>query len=368
MNAREKHAIAKLTNCGFCQLTISLPGSESGSRNLHGHAAFLRGLRLMKPRLICAILALMCTQANADMFGTFPNQFEIEIADVGDPGNAADNTGNPTPAGSVDYAYSIGKFEVSRDMIEKASHQGDLDISLFDMTDFGGNASDRPATGVSWNEAARFTNWLNTSRGLPPAYRFATQPGDSGYDANSNVELWDNDDLGFDPSNPLRNSLARYALPSTNEWYKAAFYDPNANGGSGGYWDFPTGSDVAPRRVSSGDAPSTAVYGHAINRGPAEIMHAGGLSPYNVMGLGGNVSEWVESESPLRMGWRGLHGGNWFGGPYDISVSSYGGGIPTSGNAIIGFRVVSVPEPSPHLFVVSGLLGLLLGRRAYPHR
>ena len=27
--------------------------------------------------------------------------------------------------------------------------------------------ANKPATGVSWNEAARFVNWLNTSQGLP---------------------------------------------------------------------------------------------------------------------------------------------------------------------------------------------------------
>jgi formylglycine-generating enzyme required for sulfatase activity len=43
-----------------------------------------------------------------------------------------------------------------------------------------GNGANRPATGVSWNEAARYVNWLNTSNGLAPAYKFATQPGEVG--------------------------------------------------------------------------------------------------------------------------------------------------------------------------------------------
>lgn len=109
-----------------------------------------------------------------------------------------------------------------------------------------------PATGISWNEAARFVNWLNTSQGYPEAHKFNTQPGDVEYDANANVDLWEAADAGFDPANPFRNSLAQYFLPSVDEWYKAAYYDADANTAAGGYWDFPTGSDLAPTPVASG--------------------------------------------------------------------------------------------------------------------
>ena len=102
-----------------------------------------------------------------------------------------------------------------------------------------------PAAGVTWNEAARFANWLNTSEGFPPAYKFATQPRDAGYRVNENILLWETGDPGFDATNPFRNNLARYVLPSVDEWFKAAYYDPNANDGAGGYWKYPTGSDSA---------------------------------------------------------------------------------------------------------------------------
>ena len=32
-------------------------------------------------------------------------------------------------------------------------------------------------------------------------------------------------DPGYDPTNLYRNSLAKYFLPSLNEWHKAAYYD-----------------------------------------------------------------------------------------------------------------------------------------------
>lgn len=46
---------------------------------------------------------------------------------------------------------------ISRDMVTKANSTGGLGIALLDMTSFGGNGVNRPATGVSWNKAARFS-------------------------------------------------------------------------------------------------------------------------------------------------------------------------------------------------------------------
>jgi len=162
---------------------------------------------------------------------------------IGNPGNAPDTTGSPNPAGSVEYHYRMGRYEVSRDMINKANAEGGLGITLWNMVSFGGNGANRPATGVSWNESARFVNWLNTSQGYSPAYKFDLQPGDVGYNVLADITLWQATDSGFNSANRFRNSLARYFLPSIDEWYKAAYFDPNTNGGNGGYWNYPNGSD-----------------------------------------------------------------------------------------------------------------------------
>src|SRR5262245_27640883 len=103
------------------------------------------------------ILSLSCvstTAVNADMFGSGANTFDIEFVTIGDAGNLADTTGSPSPAGSVAYHYRIGKFEISEQMIDKANALGGLGITK------DTRGSDKPATNVSWNEAARFLNWL----------------------------------------------------------------------------------------------------------------------------------------------------------------------------------------------------------------
>ena len=152
----------------------------------------------------------------------------MDFVTIGNPGNAADTTGSPNPAGSVGYTYDIGKFEVSEDMITKYNANFGTANSLVITKDTRG--TNKPATSITWNEAARFVNWLNTSTGNQAAYKFTT----SGVD--DNLVLWSSVDAGYNANNGFRNSLAKYFLPSYNEWYKAAFYDPNKLGDAG-YWN-----------------------------------------------------------------------------------------------------------------------------------
>jgi formylglycine-generating enzyme required for sulfatase activity len=164
-------------------------------------------------------------------FGSDANQFQMEFVTIGDPGNAADFTGSPSPAGSVGYTYGIGKCEVSEDMITKFNASQSLQITK----DTRGTA--KPATSVSWNEAARFVNWLNTSTGGFAAYNFTTGG------VNDDIALWTAaDTLDYEATNPYRSKRATYVLPSFNEWYKAAYYNPT----NSTYYDYANGSDTPP--------------------------------------------------------------------------------------------------------------------------
>jgi len=309
--------------------------------------------------LILCLLALGYQTASAtsllETFGSGANQFSMEFVTIGNPNNAADTTGSPNPAGSVAYIYNLGMYEVSRDQIDKANSAGSLGITMSDMTSYGGNGLLKPATGISWNEAAKYVNYLNTSTGGTAAYKF---------NGSGTFQLWSSTDAGYNANNLYRNSLAKFVIASSNEWYKGAY-----GKGDGSWSNFPNGTDSAPTAVAGGTAANTAVYNQSISTGPADITSAGGLSAYGTMGQGGNVWEWMETAydgSNNTVGdieSRELRGGSWGSGSRYLDASFRGQGSPSAEFSGIGFRVASVPEPSSFSLLAIGLGGLALVRR-----
>lgn len=310
------------------------------------------------------------TSTLADSFGTGTDIFTMDFVVVGDPGNAPEvppSASTGLLVGGVNYEYRIGKYEVSREQVIKANSVGGLGLQLFDWGKPEASILNLPATGLSWNETARFVNWLNTSSGFAAAYKFASQPGEPGYNPNANLLPWQSGDLGFNPSNPYRNREAHYFLPSVDEWYKAGYYDGSAKR----YNDYPTGSDTAPRAVAGGTEPDTAVYSGTHTSiflpGPAEVHNAGGLSPYGTMAQGGNVFDWTETSIDMvndsGADWRWLGGGFYQDNGYLLGgIGGFAQGpdsrIDTS---IFGFRIAAVvPEPQVYATVM-GMMVLGIG-------
>lgn len=292
----------------------------------------------------------------ADTFGSGANQFSIDFVTIGNPGNPADGTGNPFLAGKVEYAYRIGKYEISEDMVNKANAAGGLGIT---HDNWGTN---KPATDITWFEAAKFVNWLNTNAGSVPAYKF---------DASGDFQLWTPNDLGYDSNNLFRNRLATYFLPSVHEWYKAAYYDPNA----GVYYDYPTGSDRMPNGMDfAGDMTFDAVFRNGVLGGfnpyPYDITDVGVLSPYGTAGQGGNVWEWEETEFDLvndsSSSFRGVRGGSWLYFSNSLLASSRI--WPFVGSYEIGFRVAGVAIPEPTSLALFSIAAMMLGSSRFRTR
>ena len=88
-------------------------------------------------------------------------------------------------------------------------------------------------------DAARFANWLHNGQPTTGLQDLSTTE-DGSYFLN-----------GATSDSPLmavtRKAGATWVIPSGDEWYKAAYYDPNKSGASvAGYWDYPTKSDTEP--------------------------------------------------------------------------------------------------------------------------
>jgi formylglycine-generating enzyme required for sulfatase activity len=281
--------------------------------------------------------------AQADVFGNGPRTFDVEFVPISEPGNAADDA-QLSPVGAVDYSYRMAKYEISERMVRAANDLGNLGITLDQR------GPDKPATNISWYEAARFTNWLNTSSGRAPAYKF---------DLNGAFQVWEPGDVGYDATNLYRNRRARYFLPSIDEWHKAAYYDR-----AGDVWyDYPTGSNDVPDGIDFvGDTEFDAVFfDGAANDGPNDVTDVGLLSPFGTAGQGGNVFEWHETafdRTEIFAGaQRSEEGGAW-DSPVNVLLGSHTGigTTPLLEIERIGFRVASVPEPSTLILVALAFL------------
>ncbi len=155
---------------------------------------------------------------------------------------------------------------------------------------------------------------------------------------------------------PTKNVGATVWLPSENEWYKAAYYDPNKGGaGVGGYWAQATQSDtVAGNTIGVansanyfdedyvGSGTSSPPAGNALT--DVGAYGANSDSAYGTNDQAGNVFEWNDA---VRDSSRGLRGGSWISSSNSLPASHLNNDTtPTNENFTLGFRVASVPEPS----------------------
>ena len=309
----------------------------------------------------------------------------IALSPVGNSGNPADST---TGYGSVGYDYRIGTYEVTNSQYAEFltakvpdSDPLGLYVSLMGYDLSGGisrsglpgnftytareNMGDKPVTFVSWYDAIRFANWLHNGQG-------------SGDTESGAYTLLGGTPTPTNGDSITRNPGATWFLPSEDEWYKAAYYQPEGQGGdSDNYWAYPTRSNSVPSIAtanSSGDIdnPGTNVANYnrgADWRGDGNVTTVGSAGPssasfYGTSDQAGNVFEWNEG---LNGGFfRGLRGGGWELNSNYLPASSRTYDNPSGELPGRGFRVASaVPEPSGFALAVFALLGLfaLMRRR-----
>ena len=268
---------------------------------------------MQKKWILTLTLVVLCGMARA------------AFVTIGAVGNAADTNGY----GAVSYTYQISATEVT---IAEYQASGATGGSYWDdTTRHGGTGA--PAAKISLYEAMKYCNYITSGNILLGAYQFDGGGNYLSTDRASAVAIY---------------GTNTYALPTVDEWYKAAYY----TGNSGDLWSlFANGTDTPPVH---GTAAGWNYYSNGYVNSPPDYVWMpgyGGVEQNGTYDMMGNVFEWTEDP-----------GGVILGGCYDNNVYTLSSSIrsfidPAASSGAVGFRVVAIPEPATvTMLALSGLL------------
>ena len=184
----------------------------------------------------------------------------------------------------------------------------------------------RPVNFVSYWDALRFANWLHN--GQPVGAQDDTTTEDGAYTLTP-ADLTSN---GVE-----RNAdVARAFVPSFDEWFKAAYYEP----GSRRWFHYPTGSDAVPTCAPPGATPNTANCQAVVADLTDAGSYTGSASPNGTYDQGGNVYEWTEAV--IKRSHRIMKGGSWHRSARALRASGkHRYNSPDHESRSVGFRVAS---------------------------
>jgi len=295
-------------------------------------------------------------------------QINVETVPVENAGNTPDAS---TGLGTVNYTYSIGKYEVTikqyTDFLNSvaATNTNSWIVNLWNpemqsnpniagiARTGNGTATNpyiytaigddtRPIACVSWFDAARFCNWMHNGGKVDSD----TETG--AYNLNKATS-----------GVIAKNNNAKWYIPTENEWYKAAYNKRNS-----GYWRFATQSDTRPGNIMgnyynnvnyryfSGGRTYYSVNGSSA-WAPVSYITSGGAfgnpSSWGTFDQSGNLHEWVDTpDGPV------VRGGSWF--DYDessISSSARYWENSSSENIYTGFRIAKTTAIEPPIGILT---------------
>lgn len=304
---------------------------------------------------------------------------------VGNINNPNDSSGLGSPVGAVQYGFSIAQHELTNaeyvDFLnaKAVSTFGADTLGLFNpfmtsnlrggITRTGAgtlaspyvyqtkaNMGNKPVNFVSWFDAVRYVNWVNNGKAASDTETGSyTLLGGTAIPSNAN--------------SITRNANARIVIPTENEWYKAAYYEPGASGNS--YWLYGTRSDSIPVKATAtaiGDIANPGAnvvnydYNTVWNGQTGNVTSVGSAGPlsasfYGALDMTGNVYEWTETSSGLN---RVLRGGSFGDGELFMRATTGAASFSPDfeDDPAIGFRIAAVPELHVGWLIAAGMVGL----------
>jgi formylglycine-generating enzyme required for sulfatase activity len=283
-------------------------------------------------------------------------QIDIPTITIGNPGNAPDpSTGNQF--GAVSYLYNISITEVTNSQyvafLNSVARRDPrtLYVNAMSESNYGGidfvytddglrlyfarpGRENWPVNYVSFWQACRFANWMHNGQPIGDQTPLTTEDG-----------AYTLTDQRIAANDVSRNENWIWAVPSENEWYKAAFHQPASDGGDiDSYWAFPISSnsiDTTQANYTNGDS----------NWRPRNV---GAYAPnyYGIYDLGGNLGEWNEGK-PTGIEYRCTRGGYGYSQENGLRSSNRGNGWPSTQSEGVGFRLTRAYCLPPAIDAVS---------------
>jgi sulfatase modifying factor 1 len=334
--------------------------SRPFSRPFHSVRAYNGRMRPRRPNRFCFFALLLAAICPAGLV----HGITIETVPIGNVGNAGDT--RYAGVGSVTQFFAIGKTEVTNEQyvamlnavaasdpyglyntnmaalpwggIVRIGLSGHYGYTIKSPALSGGYTYDRkPVVYVSYGDVIRFANWLHN--GQPTGAENSATTEDGAYTLNGATS-----DAAL--VSVTRNANARWWLPSENEWYKAAYFNPN----TASYFEYPTSSNSVPNNnLPSSDTANSVNYDtnhYTTGNSNYPMTDAGAyslsISPFGTHDQGGNVFEW--NERLLSGAFRAIRGGSWSYTSADLQASSTRSRYPTDENSDVGFRIASIPD------------------------
>ncbi len=283
----------------------------------------------------------MASGALAETITHGSHSVEIDFLSIGPPGNSGDSFSSGlgsafrSGVGQVDYGYRIGKFEVT------AGQWATVRAADARVGGAGSWNGSQPVGDVSLYSAAKFANWLTSGSALAGVYQFSPTGDDL---------------LSIDRESALASYDKVYVLPTLDEWYKAAWFNPRST------------NRIAYEAYSLNDANNIDHSMLTVGTGGANVddhmsapwaVGTGGAELNGTFDMTGNVWEWTEAFVQRGEGqtvWLRV-GGAWNSTSFNLAsgashLTSLTHQDPIFEGGSTGFRMVVIPEPSSGLMMV----------------